>query len=65
MNEVLRDSQVYIAYLDSLQLNMRGASTALEMCFQPFKRGNLTLNLAKCQFGLQLVEHLGYVVGNG
>ena len=56
------------AYLDDLILYSESWSVHLQQLRELFCRlskANLTLNLAKCEFGKATVKYLGRVVGNG
>lgn len=68
VNKVLRDVADCEAYLDDVVIYSSDWSqhlTQLEEVFSRLAAANLTLNLAKCEFGQATVTYLGKVVGCG
>ena len=56
------------AYLDDIVVystDFQTHMTQLRTLFKRLDQANLTINLAKCQFGHATIEYLGHVVGNG
>ena len=69
MNDVLRECfdfcQVYIDDVAVYSTTWEEHVEHLRRVFTCLREANLTLKMAKCQFGRRQVEYLGYVVGNG
>lgn len=68
VNKLLRQWDDVDAYLDDVMITSDQWNAHLQRLrdvFQKFLDANLTLNLAKCEFGSARVECLGHVVGLG
>ncbi|KAL5013149.1 hypothetical protein ScPMuIL_007419 [Solemya velum] len=68
VNKLLRQWDDVGAYLDDVMITSDQWNAHLQRLrdvFQKFLDANLTLNLAKCEFGSARVECLGHVVGLG
>ena len=69
MNDVLREChdfcQVYIDDVAVYSTTWEEHLEHLRRVFTCLRKANLTLKMAKCQFGRRQVEYLGYMVGDG
>ena len=68
MNNVLRDVQGVRVYLDDVVIftdSWEDHVRSIELVFDHLQHANLTVNLAKCNFGQAKVTYLGHIVGGG
>ncbi|XP_069168027.1 uncharacterized protein [Procambarus clarkii] len=68
MNEMLRGAEGCTVYIDDIVVCADDWKTHLERLKELFRRleeANLTVNLAKSEFGKAHLEYLGFVIGQG
>ena len=68
INSIIRDIPCCDAYLDDIVIYSQTFAThtqQLRQLFSKLANANLTVNLAKCNFGQATIEYLGHIVGSG
>ncbi|XP_069167999.1 uncharacterized protein [Procambarus clarkii] len=68
MNEVLLGAEGCTMYIDDIVVYANSWEThliRLKELFRRLEEANLTVNLAKCEFGKAHLEYLGFIIGQG